>query len=70
MTVDWDALSVVWFKYETYNPDYSERNGITCWSETKRVISHAVCLGIINGYIKYEDWMEKERFHFVLHGIK
>lgn len=70
ITVDWDALSVVWFKYATYNHNYNERNGIVRWNESGRVISHAVCLSIINGYMKYEDWMEKERFHLVLHGIK
>ncbi len=34
------------------------------------MISHSICVSIINGYLKYGDWMEKERFNYILHGKK
>lgn len=68
MIVDWDDLSAVLFKYDSYNRNDGNTNGILNWKEAHRIISHSICVSIINGYIKYEDWMEKERFNYILHG--
>lgn len=70
MIVDWEDLSAVLFKYDSYNRNDGDTNGILNWKESHRMISHSICVSIINGYLKYGDWMEKERFNYILHGKK
>ena len=70
MIVDWEDLSAVLFKYDSYNRNDGDTNGILNWKESHRIISHSICVSIINGYIEYEDWMEKGRFNYILHGKK